>query len=1712
MHRVFRALLPFLAIITLTVFCLQTDAGAVSMQSEVETTVKVEFTSFGDLSAEIGFSIDDIVVEPITVEGLNYNTWFISGESGTPGGDNPGLPRVVRMVLMPPQSGVEVRLIDREFRTERNANLLPAVAELYNDQRIELKDGEVDFHASVVPGDGFYPPEIVELGRPAIMRGYRILPVIIHPVRWNPATDELEITGSIDIELDFTSNRNRVNVVKNPQRPRPSKNVFNMVSDMVINPPTPPRDIEHASGSVLYVTGNWNNIVAELEPLVEWRRKMGWKAEILRVNNNTNNNAIRNEIIELYEEGEYPPEYVIICGDAAEQYTMACWIHYQPGNPYETDHNYAMLDGDDVLADVGLGRFVFDSPQMLRDQVEKTIQYESEPYIGVDDEIGWQKRAAVASTDWRNGLPANNLCRWSREMFLDHGFDEANELLCSSINTQPNPTGFINSNFNGGISFYIHRGWERLNGYEHAQVQSDLRNARMLPLVILATCNTGDFFEHAYNFWSYIERFMWHENGGAIGAVGTGGATHTYYNNCLVAGMLYGIFVEDIHQQGWALMRGKLDLYRSYYDRNDINHHRTGVENWLTHTFIFNLMGDPAVDNFTDVPQLLAVEHPDSLRSGESRVAVNVMYEREEDNEPAGDVPVCLYKPGVFQELAWTDNEGNVVFSLDPEWMDEGSVFLTITGHNLMTYTAELEIEDPEAFIGCGACAIDDDDEGESSGDGDGIANPTERLELQVEIVNYGEEVPDGEVTARMTTLNPELEVIEGEVRFESAPEPDEPVTAAFVVEIGGGFQHGKTAAFDVALSIGDVEWKSSIALEVEGASLEFDGFEWEGDPLTPGNLASMLITLRNNGSKASPQLTARMTSLVGTVDVPEAEVFIEPIDPGESGQAEEYFTLSAHPLHLGGRSAELVIALEAENGFVDTVSFSLVVGDAMDGQPFGPDDYGYVCFDDTDTTWFAVPVFEWIEIDPNEEGEGDSTGLSDSGTSHDTSMVMPLPFMFTYYGEEFNEVTICTNGWMAFGDHSSIVTSCNRPIPGGLLTPAMLCPFWDDLKTTNGGGVYTWYSEEDHIFVVEWSRMPRNCPGPPAETFEVILYDPEFHPTLSGDGDIVFQYLDIEDHRGAADAWGETPYATVGLVSPDMSTGLQYSYWNELSPGAAPIEDGRAIKFTTLLEFETAYIYGWVTDAASGDSLESVLVTTDFGFWGLTDEHGFYEMVDVLVDTSSIYTFRARKQFYNDSTVTGIELDADDTLEVSFNILHPEFFTEIENFEAVLEPKHGFEINVPLINNGNGTLEFSSSIEFARPNVPERDDLWDDFMTIPVSNYQFINEGDTTTLGNRRIFGVTFMDSLFYISGSGNERAEVPAKIYIFDRDGVFVDSTALPWIDNWGVRGLTNDGVNVWGGYRNCLYKFDHDFTVLDSFEVPVSYATDVAYDRATATLFTCYPTRPIIAVDTLGNVIAEYESEWQGSALRVYSVAWFPQQPDSLKLYFTAVVDDISMLFGMNTATGEIQLLHEFVEIESDRVRGIDISDRWNSSVWTLCAVIDNNTVGDRVTVYELEPNTTWLSYSPSYGTLAAGCDTMLHIRVESALRPFDHYWVTLRYEYTAAPGCWEIPISMWIVEESGLDAGETVPQEFSLGANFPNPFNARTNIAYSLDKAGDATLSLFDINGRLIEVLKAERQAAGAHHVTFKADKLPNGVYLYRLQSGSNTAVRKMVVLK
>jgi hypothetical protein len=98
-------------------------------------------------------------------------------------------------------------------------------------------------------------------------------------------------------------------------------------------------------------------------------------------------------------------------------------------------------------------------------------------------------------------------------------------------------------------------------------------------------------------------------------------------------------------------------------------------------------------------------------------------------------------------------------------------------------------------------------------------------------------------------------------------------------------------------------------------------------------------------------------------------------------------------------------------------------------------------------------------------------------------------------------------------------------------------------------------------------------------------------------------------------------------------------------------------------------------------------------------------------------------------------------------------------------------------------------------------------------------------------------------------------------------------------------------------------------------------------------------------------------------------------------------------------------------------------------------------------------------------------------------------------------------------TGVTTTSNKPLVYSLAQNYPNPFNPSTQIEFSLPKQSSVTLKVYNILGQEVATLLGNTtMTGGTHSVMFNARGLASGMYFYRLQAGSFTDVKKMLLLK
>jgi hypothetical protein len=126
---------------------------------------------------------------------------------------------------------------------------------------------------------------------------------------------------------------------------------------------------------------------------------------------------------------------------------------------------------------------------------------------------------------------------------------------------------------------------------------------------------------------------------------------------------------------------------------------------------------------------------------------------------------------------------------------------------------------------------------------------------------------------------------------------------------------------------------------------------------------------------------------------------------------------------------------------------------------------------------------------------------------------------------------------------------------------------------------------------------------------------------------------------------------------------------------------------------------------------------------------------------------------------------------------------------------------------------------------------------------------------------------------------------------------------------------------------------------------------------------------------------------------------------------------------------------------------------------------------------------------------------------------------RYDYASMRSNCEYILRNFFGEpwDPAAGAGEVAAERVRLMQNSPNPFGPGTRIAFSLPRAAQVEMNVYDVRGREIVTLAEGRLEAGAHEVAWdgadsRGHRVASGIYYYRLVADNDVLTRKMVLLR
>jgi hypothetical protein len=650
------------------------DEAWLSLEAAAPGGCRTELLSTDPSGVEWEVQVDGLWLGRMNLGGESYATVRLEGEGYTTELGKPTLPVVRRFVEIPYGAQVQAELLEADRMTVALGprSLPPRVVPL----QPSVRKGEEASGAEVVrdPGAyaGVYPGVALRVGEPMEWRGHRFVLVELFLVQADGTRGELEVLRRARIRLSWEGAQWEVTRAAYERCASPAfEKAFEVTflnheafqtlvaGDRWI-PPTP----------VGYLIVAGDDFVPALDALVQWKTAKGFVVTLAPTSETgTTLQAITNYIQDAYQNWDVPPTYVLLVGDVE---WIPAYVGQDTGS--ETDLYYVTVNPGDYFPEMMIGRFPCRTVDEAQAMVDKVVGYEMATF---PDDAWTAKACFIASDDPSWHWLAEETHRYVMETYMI-----PSGVACDSIwGYYGGSTQDVRDALNDGrmITNYSGHGAETYWVGPHFS-QNDVRNLtndQMYPFVISNACVTGSYAMTE----CFGETWVRVANRGAINFWGASDYTYWYEDDILERRMYDALYTERFETIGGMTDRALVLLYQHY-----------GGGGYSQYYFeAYNIMGDPSLLLWTHLPQTLAVNHPDAVIMGQSTFEVDVATARA----PVDSALVCLFVDGQLHAAAYTDASGHAVLDLGAGATQPGTATLTVTGHNLRPYQAELPIVAP---------------------------------------------------------------------------------------------------------------------------------------------------------------------------------------------------------------------------------------------------------------------------------------------------------------------------------------------------------------------------------------------------------------------------------------------------------------------------------------------------------------------------------------------------------------------------------------------------------------------------------------------------------------------------------------------------------------------------------------------------------------------------------------------------------------------------------------------------------------------------------------------------------------------------------------------------------------------------------------------------------------------------------------------------------
>jgi hypothetical protein len=886
--------------------------------------------------------------------------------------------------------------------------------------------------------------EIVSISEPGIMRDLVLGKLMIKPFRVHESS--IEIFEEIKIEVNFLVDNNMDLPVMNS-----SCDLTDMYNENSLNPILKNERNTEMPGKYLFIYNGEENIRQILDYLAEWKNQKGHPVEFASTSDiGTTNHEIKDYIVNIYNNSIEPLEYVCLVGDSDADGGIPPFTNQVNDYPILNDFNYSLVDGDDNLPDILVSRLSYNSISELQTQVAKIIAYE----LDVQDDGHWADKYLLVGDYLYSGSSTIHTVQNVGEYIQNYN-SNANIL---ELYNAPFNTGIINA-LNSQIGAIFWRGFGNLSDLYISHL-TNLTNSRVTPFGVFISCVTCQYYTGNPTVIEEILSLGTPSSPkGLISAIGTTNISHTCFNNIITTGIGKYLYEYEGNNLVAAMNYGLLEMEENF-PSNPCNYN-----DWYRSMLIH--LGDPGLDLWLSKPQQFQIVC-DSLFANDSQYDLQVLDENDCPIEGA----VVTFLGDNYSKTYLTDQSGVIVTNFENTDID--CLKLTISKDGFKPIVRNLE-NVIGSSIECHSVNFTSYDAGNSSA-------------LNLEIINNtGNTFTEtGQVTTNSTYITFEnTDIIFTNISPNSIGSSDNTVN----FDISDNCPDQERILFNIEFN----DFSFPVEMLVSNHNLVIQEMTSSSNIVAGANI-DLSFVIRNDGVLSSEDCIVGMRIFNSAITMIDSVATLEGLNSAECSEALSFEIELSENIQNG---IQFGILEFNQSGFQYNLEFEFEVESLYSQSSTTSDGTTYQIIHNNDLINLNPPEYSWVELDPEEGGNGVELPLSLQDAGHPGELWhIELPFDFKFHGLNYQEITICSNGFVIPGS-SDYLNWMNTTLPSPMAYDPIIAPFWDALIYDENNHIFTYYDSEDGCYIVQWKNMQTRT-NRTSQEFQLIIYDEEYHQTVT--------------------------------------------------------------------------------------------------------------------------------------------------------------------------------------------------------------------------------------------------------------------------------------------------------------------------------------------------------------------------------------------------------------------------------------------------------------------------------------------------------------------------------------------------------------------------------------------------------------------------------------